>query len=87
MVLITAIWIINSQYNSANFKKKLAFEASTQLEPLPQQISNLYVRSHIYSLREQMGNSICFIRQAPTLPAELRKSFVSFLNTGEIEMG
>jgi len=86
LVLITAIWIINSQYNSANSKRKLAFEASTQLEPLPQPIPNPYVPSHFYSLREQMGKSICLIPQAPTLPAEQRAAFVNFLNTGAIEM-
>jgi hypothetical protein len=86
LVLITAIWIINSQYNSANSKKKLEFEASTQLEPLPQPIPNPYVPSHFYSLREQMGKSICLIPQAPTLPAEQRAAFVNFLNTGAIEM-
>lgn len=51
-------------------------------EPMP----SPYVPSHFYSLRKEMGKSVCIIPQAATLPQEQRAAFLTFIKTGEIEL-
>lgn len=51
-------------------------------EPMP----SPYVPSHLYTLRKEMGKSVCIIPQAATLPQEQRAAFLSFIKTGEIEL-
>ncbi len=51
-------------------------------EPIP----SPYVPSHFYSLRKEMGKSVCIIPQAATLPQEQRAAFLTFIKTGEIEL-
>jgi hypothetical protein len=51
-------------------------------EPIP----SPYVPAHLYSLRKEMGKSVCIIPQAATLPQEQRAAFLSFIRTGEIEL-
>jgi len=86
LILITGIIINNIQIGKEKINRRNDSQSNTFLEPLPQPIPNPYVPSHFYSLREQMGKSICQIPQALNLPAEQRAAFITFIDTGEIQM-
>ncbi len=85
LVLITAIIYFNNLPTIESPSKYNNVEVNTYLEPR-QPVPSPFVPSHFYSLRNQMSKSVCMIPQAATLPAEQRAAFITFLNTGEIEM-
>lgn len=85
LILITAIVFINNNKLQVAKTKKVDLVGNYYLdstEPIP----SPYVPSHFYSLRKEMGKSVCIIPQAATLPAEQRAAFLTFINTGEIEL-
>jgi hypothetical protein len=85
VILIGAIFYINHHQPLLGPTKKVDLEGNYYLdstEPIP----SPYVPAHFYSLRKEMGKSVCLIPQAATLPSEQRAAFLKFVNTGEIEL-
>lgn len=85
IVLIGAIVYINQHRQLVLPAQKVSLVGHNYLdstEPIP----SPYVPSHFYSLRKEMGKSVCIIPQATTLPAEQRAAFLKFVNTGEIQL-
>ena len=85
LLLMTAIFFFNNQPNFGSQSKKTNLQVNTYIDSV-QPLPSPFVPSHFYSLRNQMSKSVCLIPQAATLPAEQRAAFLTFLNTGEIEM-
>lgn len=85
LMLIGAIYYINQHTPVVLQAKKVNLVGNNYLdstEPIP----SPYVPSHFYSLRKEMGKSVCIIPQAATLPQEQRAAFLTFIKTGEIEL-
>lgn len=85
LILISAITYINFQQSNLSNTKRIDLEGNNYLDST-QPIPSPYVPSHYYSLRKEMGKSVCIIPQAATLPAEQRSAFLTFIKTGEIEL-
>ncbi|MGQ2966929.1 hypothetical protein [Methylophilus sp.] len=80
ILIIGAILYINQHQPLGMQPKTVSLTGNNYLdstEPMP---------SHFYSLRKEMGKSVCLIPQAATLPAEQRAAFLNFIKTGEIDL-
>ncbi|MGQ3169171.1 MAG: hypothetical protein ACT6RZ_00755 [Methylophilus sp.] len=85
ILIIGAILYINQHQPLGMQPKTVSLTGNNYLdstEPMP----SPYVPSHFYSLRKEMGKSVCLIPQAATLPAEQRAAFLNFIKTGEIDL-
>jgi hypothetical protein len=85
ILVIGAIFYINHHKPIGTDTRSVNLTGNNYLdstEPIP----SPYVPSHFYSLRKEMGKSVCIIPQAATLPQEQRAAFLKFIKTGEIDL-